>query len=116
IARGDIGPDVICVLHMEGQLVHVDLVAGEDDLLHRRLARRHDEGFLRIGLPGRNSSRIFASGTPNAAARRLREAPTAPTTSCCSGPAFLKRTPFLVFSIIGLISESATGSLSTSIS
>ena len=55
--RRDIGRAVVLMLHMERQPHQVDGIAGQDHLLHRRLALRNLEGLLRTLHPARHTRR-----------------------------------------------------------
>ena len=92
---GDIGPAVGAVPEMHGQLGEIGVVAGEHDLLRRRLARaapRRCPACCAGGAAPPASSALGA--TPNARASRVRLPVTLPTSSWRSGPTARNSTAF----------------------
>ena len=109
---GDVGPAVGAMAEMHRQRGEIGVVAGEHDLLHRRLGAatpRRCSGLLRSRRSSSGSSAFGA--TPKARAIRARLPVTLPTSSWRSGPTARNSTALGLPSRMAATSARSVGSL-----
>ena len=108
--RAHIAAAVIGVLRMERQLAQIDVLAGDLDLMHRRVARRHFDERLRTA----EALEIFVVKLVLGCRRRRRQdacdcRPSWPRAPPVRGPALSNSTAFSVPSMMALTAVKATG-------